>query len=151
MPTDIGLWRVDGHSPKRLSSTGVPMESQLESFIEADPSLLGEALLLVGRQVPTGFGGGTFALSDPATVAPQILRPGGTQPRGRSLCADFGNLMAPLPTRRWVANKKICCADATRRLNATVPSRLRLRSLEQRMIRGNSYAACYCPWRHDDP
>ncbi len=33
------------------------MESQLESFIEADPSLLGEALLLVGRQVPTGFGG----------------------------------------------------------------------------------------------
>ncbi len=26
-----------------------------------------------------------------------------------------------------------------------------LRSLEQRMIRGNSYAACYCPWRHDDP
>ncbi len=57
MPTDIGLWRVHGQSPKRLSSTGVPMESQLESFIEADPSLLGEALLLVGRQVPTGFGG----------------------------------------------------------------------------------------------
>jgi len=67
---------------------------------------------------------GTVALSDPATVAPQILRPGGTQPRGRSLCADFGNLMTPLPTRRWVANRKICCADATRRLNATVPSRL---------------------------
>ena len=29
----------------------------------------------------------SVALSDPATVAPQILRPGGTHPRGRSLCA----------------------------------------------------------------
>jgi len=57
MPTELGLWRVDGDQPKRLSSAGVTLESQLESFIEADPSLLGEALLLVGRQVPTGFGG----------------------------------------------------------------------------------------------
>ncbi len=54
MPTETGLWRVDGHSPKRLSSTGVPMESQLESFIEADPSLLGEALLLVGARCRQG-------------------------------------------------------------------------------------------------
>jgi len=32
--------------------------------------------------------------------------------------------LAPLPTRRWVANRKICCADAARRLNVAVPSRL---------------------------
>lgn len=33
------------------------MESQLEDYIEADPVLLGERLLLIGRQVPTAHGG----------------------------------------------------------------------------------------------
>jgi hypothetical protein len=34
----------------------MPLESKLEGLIEADPSMLGQALMLIGRQVPTGFG-----------------------------------------------------------------------------------------------
>ncbi|WP_281450867.1 hypothetical protein [Paenarthrobacter nitroguajacolicus] len=53
----MGLWRADGKELMRLSPSGVGLESQLEGYIEADPALLGQRLLLIGRQVPTGYGG----------------------------------------------------------------------------------------------
>jgi hypothetical protein len=56
MPLEVGLWRVDGGTPVRLTAKGVPLEQQLESMIEADPGILGTPLLLIGRQVPTDFG-----------------------------------------------------------------------------------------------
>lgn len=52
----MGLWRVDAGTPTRLSPQGVPLESQLETMIEADPTILGTPLLLIGRQVPTAYG-----------------------------------------------------------------------------------------------
>ena len=56
MPIEIGLWRVDDGRPIRLRSRGAPLETQLEHLIEAEPAILGEPLLLLGRQVPTSFG-----------------------------------------------------------------------------------------------
>ncbi|EXG82376.1 endonuclease NucS domain-containing protein [Cryptosporangium arvum] len=56
MPVEIALWRADTDPPSRLAPTGVPLESQLEQLIETDPAILGEPLLLIGRQVPTGYG-----------------------------------------------------------------------------------------------
>lgn len=56
MPLEVGLWRVDGGKPERLLPSGVPLESQLEDMIEADPTILGTPLMLVGRQVPTDYG-----------------------------------------------------------------------------------------------
>jgi hypothetical protein len=56
MPLEVGLWRVDGDRPVRVTARGVPLESQLEAMIEADPTILGTPLLLVGRQVPTDYG-----------------------------------------------------------------------------------------------
>jgi hypothetical protein len=53
---ELGLWRVDGSMPVRVTPSGVPFESQLEGMIEADPTMLGSPLLLIGRQVPTEFG-----------------------------------------------------------------------------------------------
>jgi hypothetical protein len=52
MPLEVGLWRVDGDKPVKVAAKGVPLESQLE----ADPTILGTPLLLIGRQVPTDFG-----------------------------------------------------------------------------------------------
>ena len=57
MALAMGFWRVDGDRPTRLVPSAVGLESQLEDYIEADPSLLGQPLLLIGRQVPTAFGG----------------------------------------------------------------------------------------------
>lgn len=56
MPIEFGLWNVTEGKPLRLQSKGVPLEKQLEDYIEVDPSLLGERLMLIGRQVPTGYG-----------------------------------------------------------------------------------------------
>lgn len=55
MPLEIGLWRVDGE-PQRMATTAMPLESRLEELIEADPAILGEPLLFIGRQVPTDHG-----------------------------------------------------------------------------------------------
>ncbi|MCY1138114.1 endonuclease NucS [Actinoplanes sp. Pm04-4] len=55
MPMELGLWRVDGQ-PARLSPVGVPLEKTLEDLIEHDPDILGEPLMIVGRQVPTAHG-----------------------------------------------------------------------------------------------
>lgn len=55
MPLNIGLWRVDG-DVTRLPSAGMPNEARLEDLIETDPGILGEPLLLIGRQVSTAYG-----------------------------------------------------------------------------------------------
>jgi len=56
MPLEVGLWRIDGTMPVKVMPSGVPLESQLEIMIEADPTILGTPLLLIGRQVPTDYG-----------------------------------------------------------------------------------------------
>lgn len=52
---ELGLWRVDGQ-PMRLAHTGMPLEKTLEDLLERDPDILGETLLIIGRQVPTAYG-----------------------------------------------------------------------------------------------
>lgn len=56
MPVEMGMWRIDGETPKRLTSASLPTEATLEAFLERDPSLLGERLLVIGRQVHTPHG-----------------------------------------------------------------------------------------------
>ena len=56
MPLEIGLWRVDAGAPVRVGASGFPLESRLEDLIQSDPTILGEPLLLIGRQVPTAYG-----------------------------------------------------------------------------------------------
>jgi hypothetical protein len=53
MPVEMGMWRIDGDTPKRLSAATLPSEATLEDYLEHDPSLLGDRLLVIGRQVRT--------------------------------------------------------------------------------------------------
>jgi hypothetical protein len=55
MPVEMGLWRVDG-KPLRLVPSGMPSEARLEELVEAEPTILGDPLLIIGRQVATSFG-----------------------------------------------------------------------------------------------
>jgi hypothetical protein len=55
VPTGIAIWRVDD-SPVRVHSTQMKLEKKLEDIIESDPSLLGGALMILGRQVKTDSG-----------------------------------------------------------------------------------------------
>lgn len=56
MPVEMGMWRIDGDSPRRLARGILPSEVQLEDFLERDPSLLGEKLLVISRQLRTPHG-----------------------------------------------------------------------------------------------
>ena len=56
MPVEMGIWRIDGDTPRRLTVNMLPSEATLEDFLEKDPSLLGERLLVIGRQVHTPYG-----------------------------------------------------------------------------------------------
>lgn len=56
MPVEMGMWRIDGTGPRRLPTGLLPSEAQLEDFLEQDPSLLGEKLLIIGRQLRTPHG-----------------------------------------------------------------------------------------------
>lgn len=55
MPLNVGLWRVDGEV-RRIAGAGMPSEERLEDLIEADPGILGQPLMLIGRQVITAHG-----------------------------------------------------------------------------------------------
>lgn len=56
MPVEMGIWRIDGDAPRRLESSLLPSEATLEEYLGRDPSLLGEPLLVIGRQVRTPHG-----------------------------------------------------------------------------------------------
>ncbi|MYV97263.1 endonuclease NucS domain-containing protein [Streptomyces sp. SID3343] len=58
MPTEVAIWRMDEDGrPQRMRPAAMPLERDLEEVIEADPDILGEPVLLIGRQVPTAHGG----------------------------------------------------------------------------------------------
>ncbi|MBG0832560.1 DUF91 domain-containing protein [Planomonospora sp. ID67723] len=58
MAYEVGLWRIgESGEPVRVTSGAIPLESQLEMLIAQDPTILGEPVMIIGRQVPTDFGG----------------------------------------------------------------------------------------------
>jgi hypothetical protein len=56
VPVEMGIWRIDSETPRRLTAAALPSEATLEEYLERDPSLLGERLLVIGRQVHTPHG-----------------------------------------------------------------------------------------------
>jgi hypothetical protein len=56
MPVEMGMWRIDGATPRKLNASVLPSEATLEEYLASDPSLLGARLLVIGRQVRTPHG-----------------------------------------------------------------------------------------------
>ena len=57
MPKEIHLWRVSNGRLDPVPDGRLDLESRLEDWLMADLGLLGQRLLIIGRQVPTEFGG----------------------------------------------------------------------------------------------
>ena len=55
MSREIGLWRVDD-KPVRMTPQQIDLEQTLEELIEADPRILEQPVMIIGRQVPTDHG-----------------------------------------------------------------------------------------------
>ena len=56
MPIRHAIWRVAAN-PEPLRETQLASERLLEEMIEADPRLISEERMLIGRQEDTGHGG----------------------------------------------------------------------------------------------
>ena len=57
MSVEMAIWRMTDQGPVRLQLSTLDLESRLEDMILADPSLVGLDVLVIGRQVPTAYGG----------------------------------------------------------------------------------------------
>ena len=57
MPMEMAIWRMSTDGPVRLGMSSLDRESRLEDMLVDDPSLTGVDLLVLGRQVPTAYGG----------------------------------------------------------------------------------------------
>ena len=55
VPVEMGMWRIDQGPPKKLEPTKMPTEAELEHLLEQDPTILGDPLLVIGRQVHTPY------------------------------------------------------------------------------------------------
>ena len=97
MPTGIAIWRVD-ESPIRVHSTPMNFEKKLEDIIESDPSLLGQALMILGRQVKTDAGKIVDLLGVDAEGAVHILelKRDRTPREVVAQILDYGSWVAPL-------------------------------------------------------
>lgn len=98
MALEMGLWRADGDKLTRLSHSAVGLESQLEAYIESDPAMLGERLLLIGRQVPTAHGGfiDLLAVDADGTVHVIELKRDKTPRDVTAQTIDYGSWVATL-------------------------------------------------------
>ncbi|RFA06669.1 hypothetical protein B7R21_19060 [Subtercola boreus] len=73
MAVEMGLWRADGDKLSRIVPTPIGLESHLENYIESDPAMLGETLLIIGRQVLTSHGGFIDLLALDETAAVHVI------------------------------------------------------------------------------
>ena len=57
MPVEVGIWKLgSGAEVVRVSFSSMKSESRLEDILDADIGILDPRLLVIGRQVLTGFG-----------------------------------------------------------------------------------------------
>lgn len=55
MPIEVGIWKVT-NGVKRINYSPIESEKKLENILETDISILSDDLLLIGRQISTGYG-----------------------------------------------------------------------------------------------
>ncbi len=98
MGVEMGLWRADGEKLTRITPTAIGLEAHLESYIESDPAMLGEPLLIVGRQVPTAHGGfiDLLAIDENAAVHVIELKRDKTPRDVTAQTLDYGSWVAAL-------------------------------------------------------
>ncbi|MBE7326041.1 DUF91 domain-containing protein [Nocardioides sp. Y6] len=98
MALEMGLWRADGSKLERIEPTSIGLESQLETYIESDPTMLGTSLLLIGRQVPTAHGGyvDLLAVDETGTVHVLELKRDKTPRDVTAQALDYGSWVSTL-------------------------------------------------------
>ncbi|MCY3805952.1 MAG: DUF91 domain-containing protein [bacterium] len=75
MAVEMAIWRMTDDGPHPLVSSPLDSEQRLEDMIAEDPRMSGTDLLIIARQVPTGFGGFIDLLALDAEGRVHVLEP----------------------------------------------------------------------------
>lgn len=57
MSSEIRLWKIEDETPKSIERTGLNLEERLENWMAQDIGMVNDALLVIGQQVETAYGG----------------------------------------------------------------------------------------------
>lgn len=57
MSVETAVWKLTQEGPLQMSFVPLELESALEDMVVADPAMIGAYLMVIGRQIATGFGG----------------------------------------------------------------------------------------------
>ena len=148
MAVEMAIWRMTDDGPHPLVSSPLDSEQRLEDMIAEDPRMSGTDLLIIGRQVPTGFGGFIDLLALDAEGRVHVLelkrdrhssrrrRPGarlrvlggGSEPRGPG--ADLPRL-----TPSSSATSPTAATSTWLGRGYSIPARSRTRRLDRRAAR----------------
>lgn len=73
MAVEIAIWRMTDAGPQQLASSPLNSERRLEDMLAQDPNMIGTSLLILGRQVPTSYGGSVDLLALDANGRVHVL------------------------------------------------------------------------------
>jgi hypothetical protein len=93
MAIETAIWRMTSEGPRALTFSTLGTEKRLEDMVVADPSLTGLDVLVVGRQVPTTYGGyvDVLAIDADAHVHVVELKRGRTPRDVVAQALDYGS------------------------------------------------------------
>ena len=122
----LAAWRIGDERPERVSRSEIALERKLEDWIEADPGLVLEGLVIVGRQV--GLAGGRLDLLGIDLVGRWVvveLKPGRLYRDVITQALDYVASLRNLPPERLrsIAHSYLenhPNPDASRRLDAAL-------------------------------
>lgn len=57
MNSEIRLWKIENDSPKPIDQSTLDLEARLEQWLRQDIGMVNDALLVIGQQVGTAYGG----------------------------------------------------------------------------------------------
>ncbi len=106
MPEEVRLWRVQsGDTLHEISRSPLNLEARLETWLEHDISVLNPALLIIGRQVETDFGGiiDLLCLDGSGDVVVVELKRHRTPREITAQALDYGSWVKDLSPERIVA------------------------------------------------
>ena len=118
----IGLWKIEeSRLPQKLTEGEIPLEQQLEDWIEADPSLLQAGLTIIGRQISV-IGGrlDLLALDTQGRLVVIELKPGNLERETIAQVLDYASSLEDIPYE--VLHEKLNTYLASR--NTTLEERL---------------------------
>lgn len=120
--TKIGLWQIPPEgAPHKLATNEVALERHIENWIEADPSLLGAGLTIVGRQINIPGGRLDLLAIDPQGRLVLIeIKPGTLRRETIGQVLDYASSLEVMPFQEL--QDKLCAYLQTQ--NTTLVERL---------------------------